>query len=113
MCGLMGPAALALLAWRVYQSALSLTDSFVEAGLLLLFAYASLVPYAQLTLYAVLDASGKAGAYFDSKVPLPGQSTPALVKVCWYLMGKDSPVAEKLKKLRDTQDLPWWLKTSA
>jgi len=46
MCGLMGPAALALLAWRVYQSALSLTDSFVEAGLLLLFAYASLVPSA-------------------------------------------------------------------
>ena len=53
----------------------------------LLFAYASLIPYAQLTLYAGLKSSGRAGAYLDLNGPLPEVSTPALVYVCRDLIG--------------------------
>jgi hypothetical protein len=37
MCGLMGPAALALLAWRLYQSTFAVTGGLVRAGLLVIF----------------------------------------------------------------------------
>ena len=54
----------------------------------LLFALASLVPYAQLSLYAGLDSSGRAGGYLDVRGPLAGLSTPALVYVCRDLLAK-------------------------
>jgi hypothetical protein len=37
MCGIMGPAALALLAWRLYQSTFAVAGGLVRAGLLVIF----------------------------------------------------------------------------
>jgi O-antigen ligase len=37
MCGLMGPAAFALLAWRIYQSTFAMANGLVRAGLFLIF----------------------------------------------------------------------------
>jgi hypothetical protein len=53
-----------------------------------LFAIGTVVPYAQLALYAGLESAGRAHVYLDVQGPIPRLGTPALVFVCRDLVAK-------------------------
>ena len=61
-----------------------------------LFAIGTVVPYAQLALYAGLESAGRGHDYLDVLGPIPRLGTPALVFVCRDLVAKpaENPVGK-------------------